>query len=80
MFTLPKLLALAAIIGAVWYGFKFVGRLDEARKRKMAEDRAVPKNRATGRPPAPDADGVVDLVKDEETGSYVAPDKRDRRS
>ena len=31
-FSIQKLLILAAIIGAVWYGFKIVGRLDQARK------------------------------------------------
>ena len=30
-FSLQKLLVLAAIIGAVWYGFKLVSRLQEAR-------------------------------------------------
>lgn len=30
-FSIQKLLILAAIIGAVWYGFKFVGRLQQAR-------------------------------------------------
>ena len=28
---MKKLLVLAAIVGAVWYGFKFVGRMQEAR-------------------------------------------------
>ncbi len=35
MFGLPsiqKLIVLAAVIAAVWYGFKFLGRLQEARK------------------------------------------------
>ena len=31
-FSLQKLLVLAAIVGAVWYGFKLVGRLQEARR------------------------------------------------
>ena len=30
-FSIQKLLVLAAIIGAVWYAFKFVGRLQQAR-------------------------------------------------
>jgi len=30
-FSIQKLLVLAAVIGAVWYGFKFVGRLQQAR-------------------------------------------------
>ena len=31
-FSIQKLLVLIAIIGAVWYGFKLIGRLDQARK------------------------------------------------
>ncbi len=31
-FSIQKLLVLAAIIGAVWYGFKFLSRFDQARK------------------------------------------------
>ncbi len=31
-FSIQKLLVLAAIIAAVWYGFKLIGRLDQARK------------------------------------------------
>ena len=30
-YSIQKLLVLAAVIGAVWYGFKFVGRLQQAR-------------------------------------------------
>jgi hypothetical protein len=30
-FSIQKLLVLAAVIGAVWYAFKFVGRLQQAR-------------------------------------------------
>ena len=35
-FSIQKLLVLAGIIAAVWYAFKFVGRLDQARR---AEDK-----------------------------------------
>ncbi len=34
-FSLQKLLVLAAIIAAVWYGFKLIGRLDRARKTRL---------------------------------------------
>jgi len=82
MFSLTKILALVAILSAVWYGFKLVGRLDEARRRKG--ERPVPGGSARpgGRaaPPRPEepADGVLDLVKDE-NGNYVAKNKRDDR-
>ncbi len=38
-FSLQKLVVLAAIIAAVWYGFKFVGRLDKARKAALKSAR-----------------------------------------
>lgn len=34
-FSLYKLLVLAAILGAIWYAFKFIGRLDQRRKRAL---------------------------------------------
>jgi uncharacterized protein len=51
-FGLQKILLLAVIIGAVWYGFKFFGRLDGSRRKveraaraaadRVAEKRAQP--------------------------------------
>jgi len=38
-FGFSKLLLLAIIVGVIWYGFKFVGRVDQQRKRKAAEER-----------------------------------------
>ena len=35
-FSLTKLLVTVAIVAAVWYGFKFIGRLDKAHKAKAA--------------------------------------------
>ena len=34
-FGLGKLIVLAIVVGAVWYGFKFVARLDRQRKAKV---------------------------------------------
>jgi hypothetical protein len=34
LLSVNKILMLIAILAAVWYGFKLVGRLDKARKRK----------------------------------------------
>lgn len=34
-FSLSKLLVLILIIAAVWYGFKWAGRLDQARKERL---------------------------------------------
>ncbi len=46
-FSIQKLLVLVAIIAAVWYGFKFIGRLDQARKAE-AKSRAGASGRGTG--------------------------------
>jgi len=35
---LPKLLVLALIVGAVWYGYKWMGRVAQERKAKPRED------------------------------------------
>lgn len=85
MFSLSKILALAAILGAVWYGFKLIGRLDEARRRKVDRpdrDQAGPSRTGPTRADPgrgdPPADDVLDLVKDDK-GSYVAKEKRDDR-
>jgi uncharacterized protein len=74
MFAIPglqKLLLLAAIVGAVWWGFKFVGTL--GRLRKDAERRA--KARASGeatRPVGGRAGGEVEeTVKCRVCGAYV---------
>lgn len=44
-FSFQKLLVLAAIIAIVWYGFKLVSRLDEARKAEARLHGAPPKSR-----------------------------------
>jgi hypothetical protein len=82
-FSLSKLMVLAAILGAVWYGFKLIGRLDAARKRKVdstgrGDHARTGQGRSDSSQPAPRPDGVVDLIQDE-TGAYVAKEKRDDR-
>lgn len=60
-FSLPKLIVLAAIIAAIWYGYKFIGRLQAAAKTKV---------------PGDDTDSVipdaVDMVKCDTCGDFVA--------
>ncbi|MRG71560.1 hypothetical protein GH722_07265 [Alphaproteobacteria bacterium HT1-32] len=69
MFGLPslsKLLVLGLIIAAVWYGFKFLGRLDAQRKAEGG----VRKRR-----PAPEAEPepeTVAMVACRQCGAYVA--------
>lgn len=80
MFSISKILALAAILGAVWYGFRLIGRLDEARQRKAGRHDRDSAGRGSAGPAAPPQaeDGILDLVKDER-GNYVAKAPRDDR-
>ena len=79
MFTIQKLIVLAAVVAAVWYGFKFLGRLQETRKAeaKLREGKAAKPARKPGeskKDPAagPDAGGQVeDLVQCPSCGAYV---------
>ena len=47
-FGIQKLLVLALLIGAVWYGFKFFGRLDESRRRVENVAKAAAAKAAAG--------------------------------
>jgi uncharacterized protein len=58
-----KLLLLVLIVVAVWYGFKFVGRLDRKRKRDLAEK----KNK--------DIDSIGKMDKCPTCGTYVVADR-----
>lgn len=85
MFSISKLVTLAAIIAAVWFGFRLIGRLDAARKAKVAERQAGTGQDPNGRDRADRGgthgrDDVVDLVRDERTGEYVSRDRRDDRA
>jgi len=70
MFSLQKILVLFAVLAAIWYGFKLVTRLDQARKQKLKE---AARNNAA---PASSSkeDGVVDLVQNPD-GTYGAKNK-----
>ena len=68
MFGIPsiqKLIVLAAVIAVVWYGFKFVGRLQDRRKAEGGlAGRAPRRAKARGRSAAaasrvPDAEDMV---------------------
>ena len=41
-FSLTKLLVLAAIVSAIWYAFRLIGRLDQRRKREIKARRDNP--------------------------------------
>ena len=73
MFGLPsfsKLLLLAAIIAAVWYGFRIIGQMqkDRDQARKEAENAKKGQKQTTHRA---GADDVEEMVKDPKTGAYV---------
>ena len=79
-FSLQKLLVLALLVGAVWYGFKFFGRLDESRKRveKMAKkvaakaaERAAGTDHGAATEPAAEP-AAQDMERCETCGDYVA--------
>ena len=57
-FSLPKLLVLAAILTAVWYGFKFIGRLDQERRGSL-KDR-VKRAAGAGKPEPAEAPAAVE--------------------
>ena len=61
---ISKLVVLAGIVVAIWYGFKIVGKLDKARRKQQREDRRRP--RPGARPP-----DVEDTVLCPVCGAYV---------
>ncbi len=63
-FSLTKLLLTVAIIAAIWYGFKYLGRIDRARKRALKGRKDEPGSAPTG---------AESLVKCPVCGTYVAP-------
>ncbi len=63
--SLQKLLVLFAVIAAVWYGFKFIGRLQDAREAEQklrAGGTRQPKARwrRSKQPAAPEAEDMVE--------------------
>lgn len=61
MFGLPsftKLLVLAAIILVVWYGFRFIGRLD-AQRKLQAKQEARASGTASRSSAVPDAEEMI---------------------
>lgn len=69
-FSLTKLLVAMAIIVVVWYGFKTIGRLDQARKARLKAQRAG-QRRGTGGANAP-AGQAEEMVKCPACGTYVS--------
>lgn len=63
MFSLTKLLTLALILLLVWYGFRWIGRLDRIRKEQARESdrlrREAPPRRTASPPVAEDMEKCV---------------------
>ena len=77
MFGLPsigKLMVLAAILGAVWYGFKMIGRLQQSRDAQERQKTADSK----GSGPAVDngGNGALELVQCPACKAYIPPDSK----
>lgn len=77
MFALPslqKLIVLAAVVAAVWYGFKFLGRLQKAREeeaRLREQQAARPAKKNAGETRRGGQGTVEDLVPCPKCGAYV---------
>lgn len=78
MFGLPslqKLLILAILIAVVWYGFKLIGRLQQARRteeqlRRGGKESGADRARSGGGTRSPAAE---DLVACTNCGAFVSP-------
>ena len=76
MFGIPsiqKLIVLGLVIAAVWYGFKFLGRLQQARKSEAKLREAEARADKKVRDPKPGAarEEVADLVPCPTCGAYI---------
>ena len=74
--SLSKLIVLAAVIGAVWYGFKWLNRYNEMRKDEAERDRLDQKRRQAeadraSAAPAPARGGAEDMESCRACGTYV---------
>ncbi|MEX2200634.1 MAG: hypothetical protein WD711_04495 [Dongiaceae bacterium] len=73
---MTKIIVLAAVVLAVWYGFRLIGRLDRERKAKARVAREAPPQRATAPGAAATAAAAVqDLIECRSCGAFV-PAKR----
>ncbi len=74
-FSLQKILVLAAVVGAVWYGFKLITRLQEARDLKVRAQGDGAGRAGAGRPAKGSGEAAFqheDLVQCPVCATYVA--------
>jgi len=74
--SFSKIIVLVAVVVAVWYGFKWLNRVDKLRKEEAARDKVDQKKRMdeaarASAAPTPPASGAEDLVSCAACGSYV---------
>jgi hypothetical protein len=70
--SLPKLILLILVVAAVWYGFRFLGTIERARKQAERAMRQGAARQAAGRARTnPDLSRVEDTVKCRVCGAYV---------
>ncbi len=70
-FSPTKILFTAAIILVIWYGFKWVGRLSEAKERDEAQ---AAKSKDGGK--SENAKEAVELIACKVCGDYISSDKK----
>lgn len=74
MLSLPKLLLLALVIGAVWFGWRWFQRVDAVRRDQLRRQAAPqPAPRRDPGAEAPRGAAAEDMEKCPECGAYVAP-------
>jgi hypothetical protein len=79
LFSISKILVTAAIIFAVWQGFKWLGNRQAIQKQANKERVQKGGGRAGGASASRSSDPVVeDMVQCPDCGAYVADDGRHR--
>lgn len=76
-FSFGKLVILVGILLAIWFGFKWVGKMEADRKEKLkqAAREGVRGGKKKSSAKRGGGDGEVqDMVKDPKTGAYVPKD------
>lgn len=78
MFSFSKILLLALVIGAVWFGWRWFQRVDAVRRdqlRRPAAPQPAPRRDSAAEAPRAASQGASaeDMEKCPECGAYVAP-------
>ena len=74
LFSLNKVLLLIGILLAVWYGFKLVGRLDQARRDKQRDQPPGGGSAQSGKGPTNAENETIDLVRSKDGKRFVMRD------